>query len=109
MNRARVGGGSAGLGLGLGLGAALRASYAPTRSLTRGITKHEPLAGNASESNLGQQMLTRTLTTMSAEESNPYQNLVGNGLSQLEADVLAEYKHLGDAIKEVSRIAVPWL
>ena len=54
MNRARVGGGSAGLGL--GLGAALRASYAPTRSLTRGITKHELLAGNASESNLGQQI-----------------------------------------------------
>lgn len=46
---------------------------------------------------------------MSAEESNPYQNLVGNGLSQLEADVLAEYKHLADAIKEVSTIAVPWL
>ena len=46
---------------------------------------------------------------MSTEESNPYQNLVGNSLSQLEADVLAEYKHLADAIKEVSRIAVPWL
>lgn len=51
MNRAGVGGGSTGLGL--GLGAALRASYAPTRSLTPGITKRESLAGNASESNLG--------------------------------------------------------
>jgi len=108
MNRALAGGGSAGLGLGLDV--ALRDSYAPTRSLTPGITKYEPLAGNTSESNLGRQrMLTRTLAAMSTEESNPYQNLVGNGLSQLEADVLTEYKHLADAIKEVSKIAVPWL
>lgn len=60
-----------------------------------------------SEANLGQRTLTLTLTAMSAEEPNPYQNLVGNGLSQLEADVLAEYKHLADAIKEVCKIAAP--
>lgn len=46
---------------------------------------------------------------MSAEEPNPYQNLVGNGLSQLEADVLAEYKHLADTVKEVSGIVAPRL
>jgi hypothetical protein len=46
---------------------------------------------------------------MSAEEQNPYQNLVGNGLSQLEADVLAEYTHLADTIKEVHRVAAPLL
>lgn len=46
---------------------------------------------------------------MSAEEPNPYQNLVGNGLSQLEADVLAEYKHLADTVKEVSGIVASQL
>lgn len=105
MNLARVGGGSAGLEL--GQDAALRASYVPTRSLTPDITRRGPLQAMISEVNLGQRTLTRTSTTMSAEEPNPYQNLVGNGLSQLEADVLAEYKRLADAVKEVCRIAAP--